>query len=443
MPVAVLLAGLGACSTEPGRLDTDPDHGNLACATCHRGELADRGMASVPAASCASGDCHGGAVPDEVHVATVTFEHRSHGAGSGIALGCAGCHSHDVGSQPLTGSTDACGLCHADQQSGEGGQDCGVCHGHPEHVTLTSQGLPVPHQSLPWISRACVRCHYDVTDPTPQVSMARCAACHQGVQALAGRAIGEDLHPDHSGLACTSCHESEPHRIVAMSSAVDLSCVDCHREGHDVELSSGWPSETCNACHREVHQDQQRLVLGSVGSGVSSAPAEKFMDGLVCRSCHLPGPSAEEPASVSGSPRACVACHEPEYATVLDWWEEGLDQRLRVVGAYVDQARRSLDGSPQDSVEVLLGEAGDLLALLDRAGGQHNLRLAHELFRESLARTRRAWTLAGRTPPESPGLGRAPNMGVCSYCHYRLDDPWEFQTMPEAFHIRVMSPGGR
>lgn len=433
--VATLL--LGSCTKPDASGDTG--HADLTCVTCHQGDVADTGMPSVPRSTCARSDCHGQSIPAEVTLSNVTFQHRSHGADAAVALGCAGCHTHETGKEPLTAGADACGLCHAGEMKGDEGEECAECHGHPEHVTMTSQGVPVPHEGLPWVSHSCVRCHYDVSEPPQQVPISRCQNCHHDVEATAAQAVGRDLHPGHAGVACVSCHEAGSHRIVAMSSAVFLDCNDCHLRVHGVEVPEDWPSENCIACHQDSHQAQQRLLLGLAGRGLEPTPSEKFMNGLVCRSCHVRPQGSKAPDVLRGGPAGCVDCHEPRYARVLRWWEEGLSQREAVVGRYVQRGKEALAGAGgPDSVQILLNDADAFLTLVRQAGGEHNLRLSHKLFTESLARTARAYELAGRTPPERPYLGRPPSMGICSYCHYRLNDPMEFQEMPEDFHLRVM-----
>lgn len=437
----VLLAGCSVGAQEGAT--RDEAHGDLACATCHRGDLADRGEASVPRAACVDSGCHEGGGPARVELATVAFDHRSHAAGSEIALGCSGCHGHTSGSDPLTASVDACALCHIGEISeGEGGE-CRTCHQDPGFTTRTSQGLEVPHEGLPWITGGCIRCHYDVSEAPHDVPIARCAACHVPVVEAASQGVGTNLHPSHAGIACTTCHDSELHRIQAVSSVVDLRCSDCHREIHGVETTGGWPSSTtCNDCHGSIHEEQQRLLLGILPGGLAAAPAEKFMAGLTCRSCHAAEPEGAATEAVQADADACVGCHRPEYATVLRWWRQGTDDRRRRVEAYVSRTERDL-ASPSDEARGAVEEARALLDLVAVGGGEHNVALSHQVLEAALDRATDARRAAGQNPPAPPDLGRQPTMGLCSYCHYRLDDPWQFQSMPADFHREVLQPRDR
>ena len=70
-----------------------------------------------------------------------------------------------------------------------------------------------------------------------------------------------------------------------------------------------------------------------------------------------------------------------------------------------------------------------------------NLHLAHRLLVQASDQINQAYLDATRSPPAPPELGRDPRMGLCSYCHYRLNDPWLFEEMSGDFHREVL--GGR
>lgn len=437
--IAVLLAG---CD-DPGSGSGERAHGDLACAACHLGPQGERGRATVPASSCAGSGCHEGGGPAEVSVATVTFPHRDHGAESEIEPTCAGCHTHEEGADPLRASVDACALCHVGDVTGAAAEDCRLCHQQPDHTQLTSQGVAVSHSQLPWIEIGCVRCHYDVADPEVGVSGESCRQCHESMDALNQAAVGRDLHPIHDGVSCTSCHAEGTHRLQAMSSVVDLVCSDCHVEVHEIRVAqgAGVANSACAECHRGVHAAQQRLILGVRPDG-GATPSTKFLAGITCRSCHLSsegGPSSPS-RPIRGTAAACAGCHEQEYSRVLDWWIEGIRSRLAASTQYVARAESEL-GTPSDSAAALLGTAREMVELVRAAGGQHNLELSDRLMREAVDRARGAYRVAGRTPPPAPDMGRVPHTGLCSYCHYRPDEPWNFEVMPADFHQSLVGRG--
>ncbi len=414
-------------------------HANLACTECHEGGLADRSMPAVPKEACLRSGCHNAAIPDEVKLATVTFTHRQHGSTGPFTPECAGCHTHASGSEPIAGSGDTCGLCHQKELSGTSGEDCRLCHQAPSHIGMTSQDLAIPHQGLPWIEGGCLRCHYAVAKPVHDVSMDRCRACHDDVSAVARAGIGEDLHPTHSGIACISCHEADSHRIEAMSSAVDLSCGDCHTQEHGVKVAGGpLTSSQCDACHQTVHRAQQRMLLGILPRGDEAMPSPHFMDGLTCRSCHR----AEDGGRASS--QACVGCHRPEFGDILKWWTEGVDQRMAMVRRYVAGAASAVEGrGSHDPAVLAVQDAQSSLDLIQQGGGAHNIALAHRLFQDALADAGRAYRDVGSQAPTPPSLGRTPRRGICAFCHYRLPEPGFSQTMPDQFHRDVVGVGSR
>lgn len=82
-----------------------------------------------------------------------------------------------------------------------------------------------------------------------------------------------------------------------------------------------------------------------------------------------------------------------------------------------------------------------MVGLVEEAGGHHNLELSDRLMRQAVSRAREAYQVAGQPAPAPPNLGRAPHSGMCSYCHYRADDPWDFGAMDDDFHRSALSRG--
>ncbi|MBI4541946.1 MAG: hypothetical protein HY705_02840 [Gemmatimonadetes bacterium] len=439
--IAAALALLVGCSPGVRTKNARAAHEQLACAACHQGDRAERGRASVPVEACAASGCHTDRGPESVQLANAVFGHRNHGASGAIRPACAGCHTHDRGEEPLRASVDTCALCHIGELSGEKPQQCQLCHRPTAHVNFTSQGVPVPHSSLPWLETGCIRCHYDVARPPVLVPNRRCAACHaQRTDQLLAAGIGTDLHPTHSGVTCTSCHETGTHRVLAMSSAVALVCADCHRLAHGLTLPDAWSdATTCAQCHRTVHAAQQRLLLGLL-PGASAAPSPKFIAGITCRSCHIQG-RGDPTAAIRGQAEACAGCHRTEYTQVLRWWREGLAARGRLADDYVGRAERGL-AHASDSARVLLAGARGMLEVVREGGGQHNLDLSDAVFRESVRRAQEAYRASGRPPPPAPDLGTRPHAGLCSYCHYSAQELWDFDRMSAPFHEAVLGRGG-
>lgn len=446
--VAVAAAGwAAACALPPsGALDragAEEGHRDLFCADCHAGPLVDRRIAQADEATCTASGCHTDGGPAVVELGSVVFDHRDHAGDSVAAMGCSGCHTHATDESPLVAEVDACSFCHLIEQSAGSAGECRLCHQNLEHVGVTSQGVDVPHGDLPSVEGGCVRCHYDVTEPPVEVSVLRCGSCHADVEAVVADGVGPDLHDTHTTASCISCHEKGQHRIRAMSSAVVLQCVDCHRQEHDVAVTADFPDAvTCNQCHTGAHEPQQRMVLGLVEGLDAPYPSQKFLDGLTCRSCHQAAPSSDPAVPVRGQVATCADCHRSEYRTVERWWREGTGQRLSRASAYARTAGARLGDAPTSDAAAELDEANRLLQLVDTAGGVHNLSLAHRLLETAGEHVTRAYAAAGLSAPPAPDLGRAPRVGLCSYCHYRVDDPWEFQEMSGPFHRDALRASG-
>ena len=437
---ALLAVGPAAAQERPaGPADSERPHAELTCAACHRGGDVGGRPAGVPEASCTASGCHEDAGPERVGLTTVDFPHRDHGEKADVSLGCAGCHTHDAGEDPLRASVDACALCHAAEMGGRDPRGCRSCHQDPDFVPVTGQGVPVPHQGLPWLETGCVRCHYDVAEPRVEVSLTRCRDCHDNVREVVAGGAGADLHPEHAQFNCTSCHQAGAHRIVRMSSSVRLECGSCHRRSHGAELAApGAPGgAVCAACHEGVHREEQQLVLGMV-PGSRVLPAYKFLSGMTCESCHVPGPE-DDPAAAVGAPAAvCADCHRSEYRDVVRRWTRGAEDRAARVRGYRGRAQRALDRTAGDSVAELLARSGELLETASAGGVWHNPPLVDRMHRDALELVRRAYRSAGRTAPPPPELGTPARVGQCSYCHYGPDDPGPVQRMSDEFHRDVM-----
>lgn len=476
---AVLL--LGACTGVEGPevsrqslagangLEEDP-HAELLCSACHSYVEDSRSFLSLarytspdsvsvrapaPATRCSDSGCHEDVGPREITYRSVTFPHRFHGQGPEpdgdgdddaeqpyVAMSCAGCHGHESGTEPLSVSTDACSLCHLNQQSAGNEGECRQCHTVMDDAGMVSPTLQIPHEGLPWIDGGCVRCHYDVSQASTEPRANTCVNCHRDDPALARAAADPEVHEEHVDVGCSSCHTAEMHEVRAMTTAVDLECSGCHLEVHRVEVTESWPERgTCVSCHADSHEPQQRLLLGVVPGQTTASPSEKFMQGLNCSSCHIPpaegGPRlASLDQGVDGSARACQTCHLQEYDVVLEWWEEGSSARLAGVRRMVARAENRLSGNEAGSAAV--DSARALVALVDTAGAVHNLALSHRMMEDAVAAVIRGYERAGAAPERGPELGRRPSQGLCSYCHYRVDDPWLFQEMSGEFHRKVM-----
>ncbi|MEJ2539226.1 MAG: cytochrome c3 family protein [Gemmatimonadota bacterium] len=432
------VVALSGCTAVDAVQVTDQAHRGVECADCHTGPRADAEMASAPTEGCTASGCHEDRGPGQAEIREVSFEHRDHGGDSvAVVSGCAGCHTHAEGGAPLQVSMASCSLCHISDAAKGNAAECRLCHTAPEQVTRTSQEVAIPHREVPWIDGGCVRCHYDVSPVAVQVSILSCATCHQDPDSVASESAGTDPHPDHTGVACTSCHQEQTHRIERMSTAVVLQCGDCHADVHGVEPTPAWPgTSTCNACHARVHAPEQALLLGMVAQVPGSSPSAKFLDGLSCRSCHVPPASHDPTESVDGSEAGCVGCHRTEYGQVLEWWRDGAQARITPVRRALDRAETRLEGNA--AARPRLDSATVALTAVEEGNPVHNLSLAHGLLERAQTQISQAYRDAGTGAPAPVELGPRPSIGLCTYCHYLPDDPWVFQEMSGDFHREAL-----
>ena len=437
----LLLIALAATASLSGgcRADTEPAHADLPCVRCHDGaptarvdSASGRLVAAATPEACTS--CHEEVSGADVSLGGVSFEHAGHGGDSAVASACASCHTHGAGTEELRVNTTGCALCHASELDGSNPAACRTCHVDPAHTAVTSQGVPLAHGTLPWIGGECIRCHFDVGQPTIGVPAAACTDCHRDAAAIAEEGAGRDLHPQHRSVACATCHEDNAHEVGAMSTSVALDCRQCHAPVHEVGTDDPVLNDaaTCAACHADEHAAQQRMVLGVAPAGLPAAPADKFLVGLTCRSCHAAADGASSAASVT-----CTSCHSPEYAQVLAWWERGTAERVRDARSYVDAASRRARTA---EARAHAAAADSLIDFVTSGGAAHNLPLSHDALAAAVARARQALDAAG-TPVPVPDPGRRPRMGQCTYCHYTWREPRFVTDMPDAFHREAMERG--
>lgn len=413
----VALALAAACARAP----QDP-HARVACASCHREGATPQYKGAVPDAACMAAQCHADGGPERVQLALTSFNHRDHTRGGPWTTSCAQCHTHPADSLRLRADLGACALCHFDQVARDDG--CQVCHPSPRHERTTSQGVPISHAAIADARVSCTRCHYRLADGEPRAAPARCASCHPD-SAHATVPPADTAHATHRGLACRSCHTAIRHRVVAMSSSVQLECAACHSARHARPLPPDTiPDEDCGACHRDVHAAVQRLLLGAL-PGEPLMPSPMFVGGVTCRSCHFPSGSAplRPGTSARATPAACVHCHGPEWSAILSRWTRGFGRRSSWITAYQRQAEGALQraGAARNAF-AWLEQSRRFLAFVDSARPEHNVEAADRAMRVALDAARQAYAVAGLQAPRAPDLGPPVRAGSCLACHYGVEE---------------------
>lgn len=420
--VAVAALGiLPACGGREGA-DSGP-HATLACVGCHRGVAADSGRAPVADRACTDRGCHPGGGADTVRLAMVRLVHRNHPDGKGGVVPCAACHTHAPGSSTIVTDTTACALCHVKDLAESGGRQpsCRSCHPTPRHQPATNQGVPIEHAQIDANAVPCTRCHYQVVEGD-RTAVGSCARCHADT-ALTAAAGADSVHARHRDYRCAACHQPVRHRVVAMSTSVDLNCLDCHTQQHRRanHPANVVPSARCDGCHTDVHAEEQRLILGLL-PGEPIRPSPMFMGGVTCRSCHVV-PGQITPRALRSNEAACTGCHGVQWAGYLGRWRRGFLRREAWVNAYLGEASRAFaDSARAGTARAQVRQAQGLMAFLRGAGPLHNLPAADRIMRDALELTARAYRAAGRTVPPRPELGPPVLAASCMSCHYGIEE---------------------
>lgn len=335
---------------EHAQAEADPEHSGVAdyvysarsCFQCHpRGEA--EGVDHLPFypigpgtthAVQACGDCHI-APGDRTQVSCIDCHDHdeaamadAHGAMPGYAWqtqACLSCHrdgdalSRDVHDAifPISMTTrhaqTECSGCHLDPADSEA-VTCVDCHAHQESDTQTEH---TPVGGYAYVSRDCMKCHFDATVPKVQDHLpfrvdassahapndAECLGCHDGE--LPARAFPS---ADFTQAQCLSCHEQpdmDPVHLGFLQYRYDSpACLSCHidgqilsREDHDmifpVSVATAHGATDCASCHAD------------------SSNAEN----VTCTGCHphQQAGSASAHAGVGGYQFAaslCLRCHD-------------------------------------------------------------------------------------------------------------------------------------
>jgi hypothetical protein len=204
----------------------------------------------------------------------------------------------------------ACGACHNPHEQttpGQAVESCATvaCHTRVDTVSAFHRGLDAG------VLAQCTSCHgaHEFRAAT------ECLSCHQDMTRVAqpiavpraGRPRADSLlfrHPQHSGVACTECHQTAAsHGQITITAFPQ--CRQCHH--------SGQTAQACTRCHerselRTAYQMAQPVRM-SVAQPVTRrlpfdhGPHERE----ACTACHASGPE-QSAAAVS-----CNACHEKHH----------------------------------------------------------------------------------------------------------------------------------
>lgn len=370
-----------------------------------------RPWAKIEDAACLRSGCHSTRlIEGDVEYKGVRFNHTRHlgQVRRGIQLHCTSCHSQIVQGSHIAVTENTCVLCHfKGRPEGKPLATCTGCHPTPPRVN-SREGLVVDHKQYVKDRIDCLSCHNTVTQGSGDADAARCVSCHNEPSRLARFNDAPKLHEMHVGqenIACVQCHTGMDHKIVSVSTTVELDC---------------------KSCHRNTHVAQQKLFAGVGGHAAEKSPSSMFRARVSCVGCHndaskKPGHDTVQVANES----SCLSCHGIRYANMLPGWQRAMDRKVELVGPVVEQARAAASGLPlrrRALADSLLGLAADNVALVRAGKGVHNILYADRLLRGSLDLVRAAADdahLAYRMP--AVDLGPPVSDNECLQCHLGIE----------------------
>ena len=375
------------------------------------GATKTRPWAEVEDASCLRSGCHTDRlIEGKVEFKGVLFDHAKHlgEVRRGMQLHCTSCHSQIVQGTHIAVTEGTCFLCHFKGQPE--GRPIGGCIGcHPSPPTVKSpEGFTINHAQYVKDRVDCLSCHNTVTQGTGAADEARCVSCHNEPARLAKFNDPTMLHQVHvtgHNIACIQCHTSLDHRIVSLTTSIQLDCASCH---------SG------------VHNETQKLFAGVGGHGVTSTPSSMYTARVSCVACHnqaakMPG---HDTVHVAGS-ASCMSCHGIKYANVLPGWEKQMDRKVQLVTPIVRAAQAAATTTPlrrRNLADSLLQMASENLEFVRAGKGAHNIVYADQLLRASVKLVRQAVTDAG-LPYRVPAVDLGPPVSEnqCLQCHLGVE----------------------
>jgi class III cytochrome C family protein len=163
-------------------------------------------------------------------------------------------------------------------------------------------------------TRLCLDCHKEIAGDLqqrrgfhgrlPGIDTSQCRACHSehlgrdaDIMKLSPEQFNHDntdypLHGAHANVACSACHAAgKPYRQARSE------CLVCHKKE---EPHQGKLGRDCASCHDELAWRHIRYDHDKTAFPLHERHAQ-----IACDACHFGN-------RYQGTPRDCVACHEPD-----------------------------------------------------------------------------------------------------------------------------------
>ena len=192
-----------------------------------------------------------------------------------------------------------------------------------------------------------------------------------------------ETHADDIGIACTTCHSPEKHKMRIISRD---ECMNCHHQEQDIE---------CRNCHAS----QDAVYRGvAKGYGLSEDIPGLMSEAVECADCHDLGVAGPLLATMR---EMCVECHEEGYDAMLIEWEQDSQKSLDDFALMLERAREGLDragrnGQDTKELEESIELAEHIFETVETGNAVHNVEYADAVL--DVAR-RKLRTIIDQTQP--------------------------------------------
>jgi nitrate/TMAO reductase-like tetraheme cytochrome c subunit len=204
----------------------------------------------------------------------------------------------------------------------------------------------------------------------PAALRSGCYQCHFGMKAVVqygDESFPHELHVSKRSIPCTQCHSDDRHPGSLEHGRLAFGaggCADCH---HRSEVA-------CERCHPLQGKVYRGQVAGLPKEGDFMAQA-----GVDCEGCH----TAESDRVARPTGRACATCHDEDYASLKQEWQEEVRSKAHRLEKLLDRAEAT------GRVRKLGAEARRYRALLetvrsDGSWGVHNFQLLDGQLSEAI-----------------------------------------------------------
>jgi hypothetical protein len=324
--------------------------------------------------SCTSSRCH---PKDKFFTKKVKFTekipfvHKTHEDKTieGQKLHCDTCHQHVMGDKHFQVPRLSCYLCHfKNAPFNEGRGKCSLCHEIPtkplqkQKEEGKTDEKPITHQSLEEAKVPCQSCHSQLVQGRGEIKKEDCFDCHDYSLDMLKKAEDKKMmHTEHvanQNADCFDCHTPMDHKETDFMDNVRLKC---------------------EACHPDHHIYQKMLLVGAERDGVQKTPALMYDVKTTCLGCHMNEIQKEGENVLSGSGKACAACHTEKHEAMADEWKDKTSEELRYAKEIEKDAQEAIKKAtgkvPEEKLEeaiAFLKKGRGNMHIVEYGGGVHN-----------------------------------------------------------------------